>query len=179
MAPGDPTIRPVRADELAALVTELWRPFAEEMAAMDAYNTLATDIHEDCLEDREERFADADCETLLAVAGDRDGGDGRADGPAVGPDGWLGYVALERAASPPVFARGPTCSIEELYVRPAARGDGIATALLDRAHEWGRERGCERAELSVNAANEGARGLYEAVGYSVRRLTLDRPLPEG
>jgi len=75
-----------------------------------------------------------------------------------------------------VFARGSEGHIEELYVGPEHRGEGVATALLARAEAWAGERGCERATLSVNARNDTARRLYESRGYAVRRHRMDRRL---
>lgn len=66
--------------------------------------------------------------------------------------------------------------VDELWVDPAHRGNGIASALLDRAEDWGRERGAERATLHVDVDNESARALYVARGYDTRRLSLDTSL---
>lgn len=75
-----------------------------------------------------------------------------------------------------IHLRGPVAKVKDLYVAPAARGEGVGTELLERAHEWGRDRGCERAALSVHADNDAARSCYESMGYETRYLKLDCPL---
>lgn len=52
-----------------------------------------------------------------------------------------------------------------VFVRPAWRGRGIATALLRTSFQAVRRRGCRFAELHVNSRNStGALDLYRAVG---------------
>jgi putative hydrolase of the HAD superfamily len=46
---------------------------------------------------------------------------------------------------------GRSAEIEDLYVKPGARGQGIATALIDRALEWCRGRGCSAALVTIAA----------------------------
>lgn len=58
----------------------------------------------------------------------------------------------------------PGIWIEEIYVRPEARGLGVARALLDRVVALARERGCGRVDFSVLDWNELAHGFYRRVG---------------
>ncbi|TQM38705.1 acetyltransferase (GNAT) family protein [Pseudonocardia cypriaca] len=55
--------------------------------------------------------------------------------------------------------------ISMLEVVPAARRRGHATALLTAAGSWGRERGARWAVLQVALKNDGARALYDRLGY--------------
>ncbi|WP_148415150.1 GNAT family N-acetyltransferase [Haloferax sp. KTX1] len=170
-------IRPLRADEVEALVDDLWLPFADEMGDVDDYDALAEDVdaRAEALDYRAERVDAEGVQTFVAVA---DGESAAESGPA--PDsaeGSLrGYVTVAASESPPVFARGSVAKVKDLYVASPARGEGVGTALLERAHEWGRDRGCERAALSVHADNDAARSCYESMGYETRYLKLDRPL---
>ena len=68
------------------------------------------------------------------------------------PARYAGYASAAAGESPPVFARGDPLYVTELYVRPEYRGDGLATDLLDAVEAWGRDRGCERAELHMNVS---------------------------
>lgn len=54
--------------------------------------------------------------------------------------------------------------LEDLYVDPAFRGKGVATALFDYLRERARESGSDRIEWSVLAWNEGAKDFYRSVG---------------
>ncbi len=58
----------------------------------------------------------------------------------------------------------PGIWIEEIYVRPAFRGQGVARALLRRVAALARERGCGRLDFSVLDWNELAHGFYRRVG---------------
>jgi GNAT superfamily N-acetyltransferase len=61
--------------------------------------------------------------------------------------------------------------LEDLYVAEGARGSGLGRALLDRAVQEARERGCRRVELDVNEANETAQRLYGSFGFSATANT--------
>ncbi len=55
--------------------------------------------------------------------------------------------------------------VSMLEVVPAARRRGHASALLAAAAAWGREQGARWAVLQVALQNEGARTLYDRLGY--------------
>ena len=67
--------------------------------------------------------------------------------------------------------------LEDLYVRPEARGQGVGFALLQEVARIATERGCERLEWSVLDWNELAFGFYEKLGarpmsdWTTMRLT--------
>jgi N-acetylglutamate synthase len=52
-----------------------------------------------------------------------------------------------------------------LEVAPGSRRQGLATALLASAAEWGREHGARWAVLQVALHNSGARALYARLGF--------------
>jgi GNAT superfamily N-acetyltransferase len=58
----------------------------------------------------------------------------------------------------------PGLFLEDLFVKPAARGLGIGRALLARLAEIAVERGCGRLEWSVLTWNEPAIGFYRKLG---------------
>ena len=71
----------------------------------------------------------------------------------------------------------PGIYLEDLYVRPAARGVGLGKALLTELARLAVERGCGRLEWSVLDWNEPAIGFYRSLGarpqdeWTVYRLT--------
>jgi GNAT superfamily N-acetyltransferase len=54
--------------------------------------------------------------------------------------------------------------LEDLYVRPSARGTGLGRALLMTLVEIARERGYGRVEWSVLDWNVDAQGFYRSIG---------------
>lgn len=58
------------------------------------------------------------------------------------------------------------CWLEDLFVREDARGHGLGRALVGRALERARERGCKRIELDTTEDNHTAISLYESFGFS-------------
>jgi len=64
-----------------------------------------------------------------------------------------------------------------IAVLPHWRNRGIGKQLMEAAEAWAREHGAERMILDLSAANEGARRLYERLGYEVYGLQMRRALP--
>ena len=65
-----------------------------------------------------------------------------------------------------VWHAATDCWLEDLFVREDSRAGGLGSALVDKAVERARERGCARVELDVNATNGPALALYERFGFS-------------
>lgn len=59
-----------------------------------------------------------------------------------------------------------------LYVEPAHRRRGIATALIEQAQQWGKERGDRSLALQVFTHNQGAMKLYENLGFNSHALLM-------
>lgn len=62
------------------------------------------------------------------------------------------------------FVGKPGIYLEDLYVRPAARGQGVGTALLRQVARVACERGCGRFEWSVLDWNQRAIDFYRKLG---------------
>jgi hypothetical protein len=65
------------------------------------------------------------------------------------------------------FLGRPGLYLEDLYVQPAHRGQGIGAALLERLAALAVERGCGRFEWSVLDWNADAIRFYERMGATV------------
>lgn len=62
------------------------------------------------------------------------------------------------------FLARPGLYLEDLYVRPGARGRGLGAALLAHLAALAVERGCGRLEWAVLDWNEPAIGFYRRLG---------------
>jgi len=69
---------------------------------------------------------------------------------------------------PSLWAEGLDAYLEELYVKPGRRGEGIGRALLGAAIEAARDAGATRMEVGTSETDTAARGLYESCGFSDR-----------
>lgn len=85
-----------------------------------------------------------------------------------------------------VWMAADDCWLEDLYVRDAARRQGLGRALVQTALEHAAARGCRRMELDCNEQNREALLLYEGLGFSGaskhskgRDLLMGRPLGSG
>lgn len=58
-----------------------------------------------------------------------------------------------------------TWLLNDLYIEPAARGKGVATALLEAAKEHGRSTNSKWLILQTGATNVAAQALYEKNGW--------------
>ncbi len=56
-------------------------------------------------------------------------------------------------------------TLDELYVVPSHRGRGAGTALLTRARELLRDRGCPEMHINVDEVDADARRFYERHGF--------------
>lgn len=104
----------------------------------------------------------------------------------VGPDAggrWLGTVTVrvEQPGDKNIFGAEPTAPQTHavgVYVRPEARGTGLAEALLRAAVEWSWELSqprIERVRLFVHERNARAQALYAKAGF--QRTGLLVPIP--
>lgn len=66
--------------------------------------------------------------------------------------------------------------LERVAVADESRRQGVGQALIERAHQWARDRGVDMVELHVKGFNEKAIGLYRKLGYEPKRLEMWRPL---
>jgi ribosomal protein S18 acetylase RimI-like enzyme len=88
-----------------------------------------------------------------------------------GPDG----IAVVRLR-PALWASGLDAYLEELYVVPDRRGQGIGRALLEAVMEAAREAGAVRIDLGTSVADTAAIGLYESEGFTNKEGEPDGPM---
>jgi ribosomal protein S18 acetylase RimI-like enzyme len=88
-----------------------------------------------------------------------------------GPDG----LALLRFR-PSLWSGSLDCYLEELYVVPDKRGQGLGQALMEAAMEAARAEGARYMELGTAETDTAARALYEKLGFSNREGKPDGPI---
>jgi ribosomal protein S18 acetylase RimI-like enzyme len=80
-----------------------------------------------------------------------------------GPDGFA-----ELRFRPSLYTGALDAYLEELYVVPERRGQGLGRALLEAAMEHARERGAAHIDLGTSENDAAARALYESAGFTNR-----------
>ena len=89
-------------------------------------------------------------------------------------NGLKGFAIHQHHAS--TWVIGDDCYLEDLFVTPQARGQGIARALIDDLMTLARSRGWQRIYWLTDAANTTARRLYDSImpadGHNRYRMTL-------
>src|SRR5436190_6714021 len=88
-----------------------------------------------------------------------------------GPDGFA-----QLRFRPWVYSAGLHSYLEELYVVPDLRGNGLGRALLEAALDTARGEGAEQMELGTSETDTAARALYESAGFTNREGSPDGPL---
>jgi len=68
------------------------------------------------------------------------------------------------------------CYLEELYVVPDRRGQGLGRALMEAAIDQARREGAAYMDLGTSEDDVAARALYESLGFSNREGKPDGPI---
>jgi ribosomal protein S18 acetylase RimI-like enzyme len=87
-----------------------------------------------------------------------------------GPDGFSMLVF-----KPSLVSGGTGAYLQELYVAPERRGNGLGRALLEATMEEARRREADHIDLNTGETDEAARGLYESLGFTNREGSPDGP----
>jgi GNAT superfamily N-acetyltransferase len=82
-------------------------------------------------------------------------------GTPAAPTG-LAFLTLR----PTPYYDGALAQLEELYVQPGLRGQGVGTALLTRAVQEVRERGGAEMHINVDEVDKDTRRFYERHGFT-------------
>lgn len=88
-----------------------------------------------------------------------------------GPDG----LALMRFR-PSLWSETLDCYLEELYVVPDRRGQGIGRAIMEAAMDLAREKGAGYMDLGTAETDTAARALYEKLGFDNHEGKPDGPV---
>jgi predicted N-acetyltransferase YhbS len=88
--------------------------------------------------------------------------------------GWVHAVAVEHVDAEAFVLIGG------LVVDKAHRGLSVGRALMGRAEDWARERGCSMVRLTSSATRTAAHRFYERIGYTniKTQYSFIKPLDE-
>src|SRR5688500_14770382 len=87
-----------------------------------------------------------------------------------GPDG-IAELRFRRS----VWTGQLDAYLEELYVAPERRGEGLGRALLEAAMQAARAAGATHIDLGTSEDDVAAIGLYESAGFTNREGAPDGP----
>jgi ribosomal protein S18 acetylase RimI-like enzyme len=77
---------------------------------------------------------------------------------------------------PSLWSETLDCYLEELYVVPDRRGEGIGEALMRAAMRTARKEGAAHMDLGTAETDTAARALYEKLGFSNREGKPNGPV---
>ncbi|MER6999089.1 GNAT family N-acetyltransferase [Streptomyces sp. NPDC000410] len=167
----DYVIRPVRADEWEKVrevrLAALQDP-AAPLAFLDTYEQAAVRPAEHWQERTSAAAAGVRSRQFIA-----EGPDGRWDGTVT--------VLVERVGDDLRFgaaARVDQTHVVGVFVRPGARGGGLADELFRAAVEWSwslEEPWIERVRLYVHERNARASAFYRRIGFTASGETMPKP----
>jgi GNAT superfamily N-acetyltransferase len=103
-----------------------------------------------------------------------------------GQDDWLrrltpqsvtavAYAADEAVGLAGGYLNGDVHELVSMWVRPSARGTGVAGRLVDEVRTWAAEQGGERLVLWVVEGNEAAERLYRRLGFAPTGVSAPVP----
>jgi GNAT superfamily N-acetyltransferase len=67
-------------------------------------------------------------------------------------------------------------SVQDLYVVPLARRNGVGRAMADQMANWCALEGCIGIDASALPGSRAVKSFFEAEGYKARVLVMHRPL---
>ncbi|WP_425800901.1 GNAT family N-acetyltransferase [Desulfitobacterium sp. Sab5] len=86
----------------------------------------------------------------------------------------VGFCALAVVHS--FWQEGCIAYVIAMVVDQEVRGCGIGTALMDKAADLSRLKGCKKLELDSAFHREGAHLFYETIGFSKRAFLFSKDL---
>jgi GNAT superfamily N-acetyltransferase len=138
---------------------------AQWLTLWDSYNAFygregSTALPPEITETTWHRFFD-DEEPVHALVAD-------VDGQLVG----LAHYLFHRST----ISIGPICYLQDLFTSETARGQGVATQLVERVSSGARARGAKRVYWQTHETNIRARKLYDRIAERSGFIVYRRPL---
>lgn len=150
-----PDVRRAQPDDQEQ-IGALWIDFLNEQAALDSRFTVADDALERWHNDYRMWLTD-ETQAIFVVE----------------PDDFIaGFATAHRWGPPPIYAASSEVYLNELYVAPELRRQGVGTQLVHAVRNWAETLGVVRIRLQTMAANQGARAFWENRGAQPFSTTL-------
>ncbi len=86
----------------------------------------------------------------------------------------MGHLIVKIEKTPPVYKIKKNGHIGMIFVGKKHRGRGVATALINKAYEWCREKKMKTVQICVDPRNEKALDLYKNEGFYTHHLLMRR-----
>ena len=144
----DFTIRPGRKED-AAEAARLWMQSAEEHTSHDRIYETSPGAEKTMRRFLAEVANSGYSFLFVAVAGDQT----------------VGFISGELRQGSPTFLPKTWASVDDVFVEPEYRNQGMGRALLQSVRAWAQERGADGISLQVAAANSRGRKFYEKLGF--------------
>ncbi|MDH5019109.1 GNAT family N-acetyltransferase [Halobacterium rubrum] len=138
---------PADAAGVRRVADAAWRDAHEPIVGAAAVQEFLAEYY--AVETLRERYRDGDNTTLVACEDDT--------GEATDVVGYASGVPGDDDAG--------ALTLGSIYVHPDRQGEGVGSQLLDGIEALARDGGYDAIRLVVMAANENARGFYEARGF--------------
>jgi GNAT superfamily N-acetyltransferase len=86
---------------------------------------------------------------------------------------------LAYSLNPNLWHAADACMIEDLYIRPSWRGQGVGRALVTHVMAEAPRRGWAEVSVSTGKDNAAALSLYRGQGLVEECVLLEKHFPEG
>jgi GNAT superfamily N-acetyltransferase len=91
----------------------------------------------------------------------------------LGADEVIGYASCRTLELPEKERVG---SIQDLYVKPAARRGGAGRAMAELLVRWCSSQGCIGVDANALPGSRAVKSFFEGEGFTARLLVMHRPL---
>lgn len=89
---------------------------------------------------------------------------------------WQAYDGSTNIGMLWIESSGPRAFVYDIVVEESQRRRGYGASIMNAGARWSQEHGSTALGLNVFGYNDGARALYEKLGYTVNSETVQKPL---
>lgn len=145
-------IRDARPGEEKMIIEEFWRPLAERMERYSDLNKLDDAASSESHEPMLERIESEEYRVLIL----------EKEGPKA-------YMMLEKEISI-TRKKGRCLKIVDLYVKKDFRGEGLGTAMIEKAREQAVNEDFDYLKVASEWGNQEAREFYRKRGFEPKKV---------